>query len=292
MTQSQHYNSVHLSRRTDTGFRIDLRNITPQAVAGKSADEIGSLEVYSGNRTLNLDVIFEVKLQDPNDTDLPGEFPLLSELHLSGDLSETDYIGHRMESGRILIDSDVGHCAGCKMSGGEIRVAGNTGDRAGVEMSGGRLTIDGDAADHVGAALPGSRKGMRGGLITVTGNIGNGTGTSMRRGVIAVAGNAGRLTGWQMRAGTVVVGGCSGAETACGMNRGTVIVEELGTRPGPTFLPGITSLPGSFSLIHRFLSRNNFAGLESLLGSTRFQLYFGDQTAGGRGELFVSSANG
>ncbi len=161
-------------------LRVDLRGITPAALAGLSPAEVERLPLGHGNTTLPLAELFSVARGADSDV-----------LTFDGDLSRFDRVGWQMAGGRIQVEGPAGHYAGGCMSAGELVINGHAGLLAACEMAGGTLTIEGDVDDFAAGTLPGSMDGMRGGVLVVKGNAGARFGDRMRRGTALVFGDAG-----------------------------------------------------------------------------------------------------
>jgi formylmethanofuran dehydrogenase subunit C len=261
--------------RQSPTLRVDLRGITPAALAGLSTAEVERLPVGCGNVTLPLAEFFHV---EPDGSDA---------LVFDGDLSRFDRVGWQMAGGRIQVEGGVGHYAGGCMSAGELVVKGHAGLLAACEMAGGTLTVEGNVDDFAASTLPGSMDGMRGGSFVVKGNAGARFGDRMRRGTAVVFGDVGDFVASRMVAGTIAVGGNAGAHPGYGMRRGSVV---FATPPAPsrlstTFVPALADADVFWQLLARDLARHGgpFAGLVS----TRIDRHLGDLAVGGKGELIL-----
>ncbi|HEX7440060.1 MAG TPA: formylmethanofuran dehydrogenase subunit C [Caldimonas sp.] len=259
--------------RQSPALRVDLRGVTPAALAGLSAAEVERLPVGCGNATLPLAEYFRI---DPDGSDA---------LVFEGDLSRFDRVGWQMAGGRIQVEGSVGHYAGGCMSAGEILVKGHAGLLAACEMAGGTLTVEGNADDFAASTLPGSMDGMRGGSFIVKGNAGARFGDRMRRGTALVFGDVGDFLASRMVAGTIAVGGHAGAHVGYGMRRGTVAfaTEPASSHLAATFVPALAAADVFWQLLARDLERHGgpFAGLLS----RGIERHLGDMAAGGKGEL-------
>jgi formylmethanofuran dehydrogenase subunit C len=264
--------ALRLELREIPPTRIDCSALTPDRLAGLSADEIRRLPLWVGNREAELGQVFAVSGSD-------AETILIR----SGS-DRLDWIGTGMTRGRIRIEGHCGAYLGRQMKGGLIEAEGDAGIFAGSGMSGGRLHIRGNAGDFLGAAIPGERRGMRGGRIEVHGNAGDRVGDHQRRGQILIAGNAGSYCGSRMVAGTILVLGHAGANLGFAMRRGTMLVGGEPHLP-PTFNDnGIHDL-GFLALLHRDLAsaEGPFADLANR--HSRVHRWLGDLASGGQGEV-------
>ena len=123
-------------------MRVDLRGVTPSALAALSAAEVERLPIGHGNALVPLAEFFQVEARS-DDT-----------LVLEGDLSRFDRIGWQMDGGTLIVDGAAGDYVGAGMRGGEITVQGNAGALAACEMAGGTLRIDGRSATSPPAPCP------------------------------------------------------------------------------------------------------------------------------------------
>jgi len=259
-----------LTLRPKHAFKVPVEAdcVTPDAFAGKTADEIGAMKVWEGNRQRNLNELFHIEGES-------GAKPEEVSMQIVGDVHKVRRIGVGMSAGEIVVMEDAGLHLGEEMRGGRIVVAGNADSWTGSMMRGGVIEVKGDAGDYVGASYRGSTKGMRGGVIIIHGNAGNELGCFMRKGLIKVGGSAGQFVGMHMRDGTILVqGGCEGRAGA-EMTGGKIVV--CGTVP--SVLPTFT--------IDSVKAKVKIDG-EEVAGP--FYLFVGDQTEDGDGKLYVAQA--
>jgi len=269
---------VRLVLKNAPPLRLDLRGVTPAALAGLSIEQIEKLPLVHGNQMLALAEFFSVAALAAGDG--------MPELQLEGDLSRVDRIGWQLAGGRIVVAGPVGDYAGACMSGGELHVRGHAGLLAGCEMSGGLLQIDGDAGDHAASTLPGSMDGMRGGTLIVRGRAGDRFADRMRRGSALVFGDVGDFLASRLVAGTIAIGGRAGAHVGYGMRRGSIVFAGAAPDLPATFVPALGGTPVAWQLIARDLARHGgpFAGL----AARRAVRHLGDLAADGRGELLLA----
>ena len=270
-----------LTLRQTPALRLDLRGVRPDTLAGLSVAEVERLPLGHGRDLVPLAEWFTVEATQDADTE--------ADLHLVGDLSRVDHVGHQMASGRLRIDGSVGDGLGVQMSGGVIRVDGSARDQVGCEMSGGELHVQGDLGDFAASTLPGSMDGMRGGLLTVRGRAGDRLADRMRRGTVIVAGEVGDFAASRLVAGTVVLGGRCGVHPAWGMRRGSVLFVEPDAvtpcLPLPGFVPGGGEMAVAWQLMARDLARHtDFPALADLPRRAVHRLR-GDLAVDGLGEL-------
>jgi formylmethanofuran dehydrogenase subunit C len=265
-----------LLRQSPT-LRVDLRGITPAALADLSKAEVERLPVGCGNVTLPLVEFFHVT-SDASDA-----------LVFDGDLSRFDRVGWQMAGGRIQVEGSVGHYAAGCMSAGELVVKGHAGLLAACEMAGGTFTVEGNVDDFGASTLPGSMDGMRGGSFIVKGNAGARFGDRMRRGTALVFGDVGDFLASRMVAGTIAVGGRAGAHAGYGMRRGSVLfaTQPASSHSAETFQPALASADVFWQLLARDLARHGapFAALASM----RIERRLGDCAVGGKGELIFAA---
>jgi formylmethanofuran dehydrogenase subunit C len=264
-----------LSLRQVPALRLDLRGLTPTALAALGAAEVERLPVGCGNTLLPLAEFFRVA---PRDDDT---------LVFDGDCARCDRIGWQLDGGRIVVDGAAGDHAGTAMRGGVLHVKGPVRDLAGCEMAGGRLEIDGSAGDFTGSTLPGSLDGMRGGTLLVHGHAGARCGDRMRRGTLVVFGDVGDFAASRMVAGTLAVGGACGAHGGYGMRRGSVVFAGSAPPPSPTFVEAGAEAPVFWQLLARDLALlgGPFAGLPA----RRPRRHVGDLASDGKGEWIVAA---
>ncbi|MDT7838296.1 formylmethanofuran dehydrogenase subunit C [Aquabacterium sp. OR-4] len=277
-----------LALRRPPPLRLDLRGLTPAALAGLGQAQVERWPLGHGRETLALAECFDVSAQ-PDDG-----------LLFEGNLSRCDHLGWGMDGGRIRVLGPVGDGVGTGMRAGELRVDGNAGDLAACEMAGGLLHIGGDVGHFAASTLPGSIDGMRGGLLRIDGHAGDRLADRMRRGTVLLRGDAGAYAASRLVAGTVLLGGRAGAQVGYGMRRGSVVCAagpQAVTVPG-SFVPAGAEVPVFWALLSRSLARlagpqpdapwperalaeHPFAGL----GRRPIQRHLGDRAQGGFGEL-------
>lgn len=259
-------------------LRVDLRGVTPAALAAMTAAEIERLPVGYGNARLALAEFFKLAPGREDDS-----------LDFEGDLSRFDRVGCQLAGGRIRVDGSVGHHAGEGMSAGELFVKGDAGLLAACEMAGGVFTVQGNVDDFAASALPGSMDGMRGGTLVVMGNAGARFADRMRRGSAIVHGDVGDFLASRIVAGTVAVGGSTGAHVGFGMRRGSIVLAAGPSAvPVPvTFVPALGTADVIWQLLARDLARHG--GPFAALAARRIERWLGDLAADGKGEIIIAS---
>lgn len=254
-------------------LRLDLRGITPTALATLSAAEVGRLPIGHGNALVPLAEFFQVEARG-DDT-----------LVLAGELSRCDRIGWQMDGGTLIVDGSAGDYVGAGLRAGEISVKGDAGALAACEMAGGTLRIGGSVGDFAASTLPGSMDGMRGGTLIVGGNAGARFGDRMRRGSALVFGDAGDFLASRMVAGTIALGGRAGAHAGYGMRRGSVVFAGPAPGASATFVPAVAGAPVFWQLLARDLAPHG--GPFATLATRGIDRQLGDVAAGGKGELIL-----
>ncbi len=252
-------------------LRVDLRGVTPGALAALSLAQVEQLQVGYGNTLIALAEFFHVT---------PGADEAL---RFAADLARFDRIGWQMDGGQLIVEGNAGDYAGACMRSGDIRIDGHARDLAACEMAGGNLAVQGNVGDFAASTLPGSMDGMRGGTLVVKGSAGARFGDRMRRGSALVLGDAGDFLASRMVAGTIAVGGGCGAHPGFGMRRGSVVFAGSSPPMPPTFVAGIAETPVFWQLLSRDLARRGGAFAD--LPAKRIERWLGDLAADGKGEL-------
>ncbi|PSJ58215.1 formylmethanofuran dehydrogenase subunit C [Pseudaminobacter soli (ex Li et al. 2025)] len=251
--------------------RLDLSPLTPQALAGLSAKEIGQIRLGMSKRGLTVGDLFRVSGSDAKN------------VVFEGGSSRFDGMGTGMTEGSIRVAGDVGAQAGRKMRGGQLLVEGSAGPHAGSCMRGGRLEILGDAGDHLGGPLAGELAGMNGGVLIVRGSAGAYAADRMRRGVAAVLKGCGDYAGARMIAGTLVVTGGVGRLPGYLMRRGSILLDRMPEELSPSFVE--CGAPDSVfaAVFDRYLVAEGILR-RSLLGAAPGK-FGGDNAVAGTGEI-------
>jgi formylmethanofuran dehydrogenase subunit C len=262
-----------LRLRAAPRFRLDLSPLTPERLAGQSADAVTRVELTCGRRRVPVGEWFDVRgSAGPS-------------ILFEGDCARLDRIGAGMQAGQIRVEGDAGAYLGLGMQGGRIEVSGSVDAYAACALTGGLVRIGGDAGDYLGAALPGEHRGMRGGVVIVAGRLGDRAGDHMRRGLILAEGPCGDYCASRMQGGTIAMLGTCGARPGFAMRRGTLVFAGPAPSPGPTFNDA-GELPLEFLVL---LARSwkelpsRFASL--VRTSTRVRRWTGDLGFAGQGEL-------
>ena len=266
-----------LALKASPALRVDLRGVTPAALASMAPAEVERLPVGYGNTRVALAEFFSLSPHPEDDT-----------LDFEGDLSRFDRVGCDLAGGRIRVEGSVGHHAGEGMRAGELLVKGSAGLLAACEMAGGAFTVQGDVDDFAASTLPGSMDGMRGGTFVVMGHAGARFADRMRRGSAVVHGDAGDFLASRMVAGTVAVGVRAGAHAGYGMRRGSLVMAAgaSSVELPATFVPALGAADVFWQLLARDLARHGgpFAGL----AQRRIERHLGDLSADGKGEILIA----
>ncbi|MGH8629141.1 MAG: formylmethanofuran dehydrogenase subunit C [Burkholderiales bacterium] len=268
--------SFTFTLRQAAGPEVDLSPLVPEALAGKSRNEIEALELQAGKRRLPLHTLFEVS---------GGDRARIAIRNGAGRLLR---VGARMRRGEIRVEGDCGAFAGAGMRGGRLTIDGSAGDFAGSAMRGGVIEIRGSAGNFLGAALAGDRQGMRGGAIVVRGGAGDRAGDRMRRGLILIAGDAGAFCGSRMLAGTILVKGKVGDSPGFALRRGSLLLASLPGAIPATFQDSGEQAFLFLALLERHMQGEGPPLADFLPLPRRARRYCGDLAVGGFGEILVA----
>lgn len=262
----------------EPALRVDMRGVTPAALASQDAPGVARHEVWHGNERLPLGEFFAVERRKTG----AG-----AALRFVGDLARFDSLGAQLDGGRIDIEGRAGDYLGAGMSAGVIACTGNAGLFAACEMAGGELRVGGDVGDFAAAARPGSMEGMRGGALVVLGKAGERLGDRMRRGLVTIHASAGAFAASRMVAGTIAIGGALGEHPAFGMRRGTLVLASARPELPPTFVASTHD----FTVFWRLLARRLEAAGGPFLALARRmpRRSVGDLAVDGKGEVLFFS---
>jgi len=266
---------LKLKLRSRPPCQLDASMLVPDALAGKSRDDIARIELQGWNQAFPLGELFKISGEDAQKLTLEG---------VDGSLLR---IGAGMQSGELTVIGDAGDYAGESMRGGTLQVRGNAGDYLGAGMRGGSISVAGNAGAFAGSARAGYTKGMTGGTIVVHGDASDRAGDRMRRGLLLIEGKAGRYCASRMLAGTIAVLGQIGTHAGYLMRRGTLILNEAPDEVLPTF-----NLNGQPELLAMRLLLASIARRHPAfrpLVEARFDRWLGDLGAEGKGEMFIRS---
>jgi len=244
--------------------------ITPDAVCGKTLEEIAQLPVLEGNTEWPLGRFFQISGKVAGSPEDQG-------IIIDGDVPRVKYIGSKMTAGAVLCKGNVDMYCGAWMKGGRIRVKGDVDAFAAIQMEGGDVLIEGNAGDYLGASYRGDWRGMKGGKIVVEGNAGRSIGEYMMGGTIIVKGNVNINAGIHMGKGirakdtppVIIIHGNSPGRVGAFMIRGHIYV--LGTIDA--MMPGF--------------STDGTEETEVDNVKATFQVLDGDHGEKGKGKLFV-----
>ncbi len=209
--------TVTLTIKSQPGLFLEADTITPDAFAGKNAEEIAALPVHVGREEHRLGDFFEVSGK-------AGATAADTKVVVNGDLSRVKYIGMKMTAGEVIVNSSADMYVGAWMQGGRITVNGNVDAFAGTGMKGGELLIKGNAGNYLGAAYRGDWRGMQGGKIVVSGNAGSDLGTFMNGGEIVVGGDVDVHVATHAEGGKIVIKGNAKSRLGGQMVEGEIYV--------------------------------------------------------------------
>ncbi|NLX49500.1 MAG: formylmethanofuran dehydrogenase subunit C [Methanospirillum sp.] len=212
--------TVTLTIKKAPTLYLEAEIISPDGLAGKTADQIRALPVHMGNEEFTLGEFFDL-------AGAPGATAEETKVVVTGDLSRVKYLGMKMSGGEMVIESDADMYVGAWMSGGTLTAKGNVDSFAGIGMKGGLLEINGNAGNYTGSAYRGDWRGMQGGKIHVKGNVRSDTGYFMNGGEIVIDGDADVHVGTHAEGGKIVIKGNAKSRLGGQMVEGTIIL--LGT---------------------------------------------------------------
>ncbi len=267
--------SLILKLKTSPSQRIDCSALTPDRLEDKTPAEVAAIELPSGNRTVRVDSVFDIRGDNTN------------HIIFENSSEKLDFVGNQMSFGTIEVSGNIGAYLGAMMTNGFILAAGNTGAYTACEMKGGQIKINGNAGDFVGGARVGQKNGMTGGIVIVTGNTGSRTGDHMRRGYILIEGNAGDYCGGRMVSGTIAVLGKVGAHLGYGMKRGTLLLLQAPKQGVSANFNDCGAHTLAFLPLMLVSFRNLDTKFANLTTFSRVQRYTGDLAGIGMGEVLV-----
>ena len=255
--------------------RLDLSELTPAKLAKMSTADISKIVVGTTKSQRTVGDLFTVS-GSAGDT-----------VTISGSTNRLDSIGTGLDGGTIIVEGDVGVCAGRSMKKGTLEIRGDAGAFLASNLSGGVITVKGSAGSNVGAQWPGDKFGMIGGTVAIEGDAGDRVGDRMRRGTIVVHGRCGAEAGSRMIGGTIWTERGFGASPGILLRRGTLIGPSV-ERMLPTFADS-----GRHDLVVlRILSRYLKATLGPLAPrplSGAVHKFAGDLATIGKGEILLTA---
>jgi formylmethanofuran dehydrogenase subunit C len=248
---------VTFSLKKANKIPIEVDDINPDNLAGKSEGEIKAISVWYGSSQCALGELFNVEVEGSDSVEN-------TKLVFNGDLSRVKRIGQNMSAGEIEINGNVDMHCGFGMKGGMIVINGDADSWLGCEMTGGEIILNGNASYYVGSGYRGEACGMRGGKITVNGNTRDYLGEHMCGGEILVKGDVGLLP-------------------AISNNGGKIIIEGNATMPAIEMRNGTVIIKGNVSdLLPSFKEE----GTEDVEGIT-YRKFIGDVNVSGKGVLLI-----
>src|SRR5262245_6504062 len=114
---------LRFTLRQKTSIPLEVEGIVPDALRGKSLAEIEKLDIFEGNVKSRLGDFFSVSGDASDETH-----------EWDGELAGVHWIGAKMQSGKIIVQGNVGRHIGSEMRGGEVHVLGDASDWVGGEM--------------------------------------------------------------------------------------------------------------------------------------------------------------
>jgi len=228
---------------------LEADSITPDAFAGKTADQIAQLPVYQGKQDCTLGEFFAVAGQ-------AGPTAADTQIVIAGDCSRVKYIGSKMSAGEVVVNGDTDMYTGAWMKGGKLHVKGNVHSFCALGMEGGEFLIDGNAGNYLAASYRGDWRGMQGGLIRVKGNVGSDICTFMNGGTLIVEGNADVHIATHAEGGKIIIKGNVKRRIGGQMVKGEVIL--FGTvdvmMPGYKYVRDVEmEVDGTKAMFHEFI---------------------------------------
>ncbi len=264
-----------LRLRTPPDERLDLSGLVPHRLAGRTAAEIGKIELQTGRHRIAVGDIFRLSGGDAE------------RIRIEGATDRLDQIGQDMASGEIVVEGDVGNQAGRSMTGGRLRISGGAGQWTASGMRGGLIEITGSAGDRLGGPLAGETAGMRGGVVVVKGDVGERVGDRLRRGTIIVEGHAGAHAGSRMIAGTLILRRSAGPLPGYLMRRGTIVLGGGCAELSPTFADCGEHDLVAIRLMAAFVKDHSAAAASAFRPPLR--RFAGDMAVLGKGEIFSAT---
>lgn len=129
--------------------RLDLSELTPSALADKSAGQIAQIVLGTSKAPVTLGDMFTVA-GSAGDT-----------LTIDGGSDRYDFVGAKLDRGTIRIKGDTGAYAAAQMKGGRLEISGSAGLGLGAGMKGGIVHVLGSVGELAGGVRPGADYGMQ-----------------------------------------------------------------------------------------------------------------------------------
>jgi formylmethanofuran dehydrogenase subunit C len=271
----------HLTLKRAPTLRLDLRRVSPLALAALDAAGVAGVDVWHGNERCALADWFEIEAIDTD-----------GELLVAGDLSRCDRLGQAMAGGRLEVEGSVGDWFAAGLSGGAVHLCGNAGRMAACAMRGGELGVQGDVGDFGCGALPGDLDGLRGGTVIVHGSVGARFADRMRRGTVLIGGDAGDFLASRMVAGTIALAGRCGLHPGYMQRRGSLVLAGPAPATPASLVPARGEAAVAWQLLAREIARlAHHHGLDeafAALPARRPARLLGDLAVDGRGEWWLA----
>lgn len=257
------------------GERLDLSQLTPSKLAALPAADIPRLVIGTSKSQLKVGDVFRVSGK-------PGD-----RVTIEGGSGRLDFVGAELDQGTMIVEGEVGICAGRSMRGGRLEINGDAGGWLASGLSGGLVCLKGSAGGYVGGQRAGDRFGMTGGIVVIEGDAGDRAGERMRRGTIIVRGRCGINAGSRMLGGTILAERGFGPAPGLLLRRGTLIGPSV-----EAMLPTFVDAGRHDLVILRILTRYLAATLGPLAprpfaGGVR--KFAGDLATIGKGEILITA---
>jgi formylmethanofuran dehydrogenase subunit C len=209
--------TVTLTVKKEPELYLECETLTPDAFAGKKADEIAKIPAYQGKEDTTLGEYFSIAGD-------AGASAAETQIIINGDCSKMKYIGAKMSAGEMIVNSDTDMYTGGWMTGGKLVVKGNVHSFCGLGMEGGEFIIEGDAGNYLAASYRGDWRGMQGGVLRVKGNAGSDICTFMNGGEVIIEGNVDIHIGTHMEGGKIIIKGNANRRVGGQMVKGEIYV--------------------------------------------------------------------
>lgn len=266
--------ALRFSLKAEPPERIDMSPLTPSKLSGLTIGEIAQLELGTGRTSIKVIDIFQ----------LAGG--LDDEIIIEGGSVRLDFVGAKLDAGKLTVDGSVGAYAGRQMTGGTLNITRNAGASLGSNLRGGLISVGRDVGEHLGGPRAGERDGMAGGIVVVGGSIGNFAGTRMRRGTVIARDTIGDSAGARMMGGTVWALKGFGASPGIQMRRGTLIAPAA-SHILSTFVDCGAHELVAMRILSGYLRATLGEGAPPVI-SGPVRKYAGDMASLGKGELLLT----
>jgi len=210
-------NTVTLTLKKVPELYLECEQVTPDAFAGKTLDQIAKITGYHGKELPTMGEYFTIAGES-------GATAAETKIVVNGDCTKIKYLGAKMTAGEMVINSPCDMYTGAWMKGGKLTVNGDVHSFCGLAMAGGEFTINGNAGNYLGAAYRGDWRGMSGGILRVKGNAGSDVATFMTGGEMIIDGDVDIHLGTHMEGGKIVLKGNSNRRVGGQLVKGEIYV--------------------------------------------------------------------